>query len=87
MIDDPSTEPSGDSNYMLYNLMAKRATSYVCELRPALNVPINNYSEPWAHMKVVEASLELTAVPNSEGKPQKVGEVTQEGHRGMQYNY
>ena len=27
--------------YMLYNLMAKRATSCVCELRPALNVPIS----------------------------------------------
>jgi hypothetical protein len=25
--------------YILYNLMAKRATSCVCELRPALNVP------------------------------------------------
>jgi len=38
----PLTCPKRTLKSTLYKLMAKRATSYVCELRPALNVPIKN---------------------------------------------
>ena len=35
--------PKRTFKFSLYKLMAMRAASYVCELRPALNVPIDHF--------------------------------------------